>query len=463
LKISISLAIILFIFSSTIKNTRSISIFLLIFFFFGLIVANFNTPPKTPSVIQYYNEQYVTVEGIITYVDERLDHTKLTFKSQSIKLDFNKTKITGKVLIKSQLYPKYNYGDFIELSCKLTSPEPIEKFQYDKYLARYNIYSLCYSPKIILLKHNQANLILQKILHFKDFTSQTINQTIPEPQASFLAGILLGSRKGIPDKLLQDFNRTGVTHIIAISGYNITVISVMLLNLCLSLNINRKKAFWLVTFGITIFTILTGASAAVIRSAIMGILVLYSKYLGRANHTANILIITASIMCLINPKILLFDAGFQLSFLATIGLIYLSPKIKKYFLWLTIKFSIQENLISTLSAIIMTTPLILFQFERFSLVAPIVNLLILSFIPWVMLTGFIQVITGFISLQLGQLIGFTSWLILEYIIRTVSTFSSLPFASINLKINCGIMLIIYFCLSLFIFSKQKNIFIKMFK
>ena len=113
----------------------------------------------------------------------------------------------------------------------------------------------------------------------------------------------------------------------------------------------------------------------------MGMIVLFAKYAGRQTKVNNILALTCVLMLLVNPNILLFDAGFQLSFLATIGLIYFVPIIEKYFQWLPEKFALRENFVTTMSAIILTLPLILYQFKRLSTVAPIVNLLILSVIP----------------------------------------------------------------------------------
>ena len=399
--------------------------------------------------ISDYNNQTITFTAIVQEPDIRIDHVKLTIKTL--------TPARGNVLVRTTLYPKYDYGDLIEVKGKLQAPEPIEDFQYDKYLARYNIYSTCYSPKITPLENNQGNYIFSKLLKLKNIIQTTINRTIGEPHAAFLSGVLIGARQGIPADLLAGFNRTGVTHIIAISGYNITIIATMLMNLCLSCNINRKKAFKLLVIGILMFVILVGGSAAVIRAAVMGIIVSIAKQLGRQTRTANILALTAAIMLLINPKILIYDAGFQLSFLATLGLIYLSPKIEPYLQWVPKRFALQENLTSTMSAIIMTTPLILHQFNRFSVVAPIVNLLILPFIPLSMLTGFIQVIAGLLYLPLGKIIGYSSYFILEYIIRVVSFFSNLGFASIEMSVSLPVMVVMYVVLGLIIINKNAHV------
>lgn len=416
--------IIIFICFSLYLLTREIILLIIFFLFFGLWRLAIINEPLPANHIYYANENKTEFIAIITEIDERLDHTKLTINTQ--------TPWQGKVLVKTPLYPIYEYGTKIKISCFLKTPNKIDDFDYGQYLARYNVYSVCYSPKIEVLELNQGNLIMKWILQFKNHTQQTINKTITEPHAAFLSGLLIGARKGIPNNLMESFNRNGVTHIIAISGYNITIIATMFMNICLGFNINRKKAFKFMVLGITIFTIFVGMSAAVVRSAIMGIIVLLAKQIGRPAKINNVLALTAFVMLLHNPLILKFDVGFQLSFLATIGLIYLSEKIKPYFEFVPKFFSLQENLVSTLSATILTAPLIIYQFGRISLIAPITNILILPAIPLAMLLGFIQVILGMFWIPIGTTFGYLTYTVLQYIITIVNFLAQFEFSSINL-------------------------------
>jgi len=412
----------------------------IIIVFFGLLIFgifwnSLFAPTITDSHIAFYNEQNKNFQAIITSEpDVRLDKQKLTVSP----IDY-----AGKVLLSTQLYPEYEYGDKLEIDCKLQTPEPIENFKYDKYLAKSGIYSVCYQPQISLIEKNQANFIIAKILKFKKYVENKINQSVSEPQASLTAGILIGSRQGIPADLLDQFNTTGITHIIAISGYNITIIVVLLMNLGKYFSINRKKMIWLILIGLTFFVIITGMSASVVRAAIMGMIVVFARHIGRPSKVRNVLILSAVIMVLVNPRILIWDAGFQLSFISTIGLVYLTPVLQKYFKWLPEKFAIQENLTSTMSAIIMTLPLILFQFGRLSIVAPIVNLLVLPIIPIAMLVGFIMFLSSLVHQFFGQIIGWFSWLLLGYVIKVVEIFSALPFAAIEISISWYVMVILY--------------------
>lgn len=421
--LAVLLGIILIIFSRP-KSLLKMIVFCFLFFAFGIVRYQLSIPNINQNHIAYYNSQEIVFKGIIAdEPDVRLDHIKYRIKA----LDYQ-----GKVLVKANLYPRYQYGDVLEISCKLSQPEPIEDFKYDRYLAKSDIYSVCYRGQIKLIGHNQANPLKSAILKIKDKVVWVASQILPEPQSSFLGGLLWGAKKGLPQEILDNFSRTGVTHIIAVSGYNITIIATMLNGLFISFGLGRKKSFWLIVLAVTFFIIITGFPASIIRAGIMGVIILMSQTLGRASKIKNTLAITCLIMLLFNPKVLIWDAGFQLSFLATIGLVYLSPLISRQLKSLPNPLSIRDSLSTTLSAIIFTAPLILWQFGRFSVVAPLANLLILPVIPVTMLVGFLAVIAGLIWLPLAQLLAWAAWVLLTYILEVVRILANFSWSSIAL-------------------------------
>ena len=311
----------------------------LIFISLGIFRYELSLPRTNESYVQFYNGQEVRFAAVINEEpDVRKNHVKLIVNTVQ-GIENMSEQISGKVLLKTSLYPEYSYGDLLDITCKLEAPEPLtfttekarREFAYDKYLARYDIYSVCYRPKINLIASDQGNVIMAGLLNIKSKFVQAVQLSLPEPQASFLGGLILGAKKSIPDDLMESFNRTGTTHIVALSGYNITIIAVLVLNMCRYFWISRRKSFWVSLFAITFFVLVTGAQASIVRAGIMGMLVLLATQLGRMSQIANTLILAAVVMILINPKVLVFDTGFQLSFLATIGLVYLSPKLEKYF------------------------------------------------------------------------------------------------------------------------------------
>ena len=437
-----------------------------IFLFLGILRYEIALEEFTSDRISFYNEEEVTFIGIVSKEpDERKDKIKLTIKAEELEINNEIEKVSGNVLVNSKLYPKYKYGDRLEIKCKLEKPGVIKSddgldFAYDKYLAKENIYSLCYSPEIEFLESGEGNFLISALLKGKEKFVATVNKILPEPQAAFLGGLLYGARRSIPEDLMNQFNITGTTHIIAISGYNITILAAMLLNIAKGIGVSRKRSFWIALFGILFFVIIAGGQASIIRAAIMGGLVLLANQVGRVSRIKNALVFAAALMLIVNPKVLAFDAGFQLSFAATIGLIFLSPIFEKYFEKWPSVFGVKESLTSTMSAIILTAPLILYTFGRVSLVAPIANILILPVIPLAMAFGFVAVILGLINLGAGQIFGWLVWLVLSYIIKVAEFLSKISWASLDIgRINWSVLVLFYLAIGFFIYysTKVRNI------
>lgn len=429
-----------------------------IFLFLGMLRFHAAEVPQDESQISFHNGQKMTFSGIVSAEpDTRDSGVKLKVKSEKLEIGGGWREISGNVLVNAALYPAFDYGDELEVTCKLQKPEPILDFAYDKYLAKENIYSVCYWPDIKFIKSGEGNKIVAVILFVKEKLVETVNRIFPEPQAAFLGGLLYGAKRGIPQNLMDKFSVTGTTHIVAISGYNITILAALLLQVTKGLGLGRKKSFWFALSGILFFVILTGASASVVRAALMGGLVLLASQVGRISKITNALLFAAAAMLVFNPKILAFDAGFQLSFAATIGLVFLSPIFEKYLVKLPSFFGVKESLATTMSAIVFTLPLILYTFGRVSLIAPLANILILPMIPFTMAVGSVAVLGGMIYSGLGQFLGWLAWIFLSYIIKTVEILASIPWASAEVTGVHWIFLIIFYLLIIwFIWWKSEN-------
>ena len=416
---------------------------------FGLIRSELSIHKTTPQSIDYYNEQTLELTGVITEVDIRREKAKYTISVEDPTV--------GSLLISVDKYPEYSYGDRVKVFGKLQSPGEFNGFHYDNYLSRYNIYSVMYYPKIEVLETKQGNLFWHSMSFFQNAFLSRINQLFPEPHASFEAGLLVGARKGIPDKLMEKFNITGLTHIIAISGYNITIIIVFVM-WALS-GLPRRIGFIVAVITIILFTLFVGASPAVVRASIMGILGLLALNTGRQTNINITILFTAFLMVLINPKILWWDVGFQLSFAAVLGLIYIAPHFEKMFNLLPKTLGIREAIMMTMSAQVTALPIIVFNFERLSLIAPIANVLVVFAIPPAMLFGFVAVLLSIISKTLGLLIAYIAWGILSYIIYIIEITSIIPYASINLPGMKIWMVVIYYLLLislLYLFNHKKT-------
>lgn len=324
----------------------------------------------------------------------------------------------GKILVSADRYPIYKYGDCFFVSGKLAGIDLDES--YGRYLARYDIYGVMFMPKLVKSSSVSGNFFMKFLYFVKGVFYKRMNEIFPEPFAGFLGGLLLGSRGGIGKDLLNKFSVVGLTHIIAISGYNITII-INLFGFLFGF-LKRNARIFVSTIFIFIFVLLVGGSSSVVRAALMGTISLMAIVFERQYFCFLALMLTAFFMTLINPKILVYDVGFQLSFLATAGMIFFTDKLEKYFLWVPKRFLLRENLVITLSAQIFTAPLILLYFGRFSWVSIFANLLVLPFIPFAMLFGFLAVILSFFSSGFGVFVGFFGFLCLKLIIIFVDIF-----------------------------------------
>jgi competence protein ComEC len=389
----------------------------------GIFRYQLSLPKIDETKVWFYNGQRIDFQGIIIKEpDVRINHTKLTVQATG--------KITGKVLVSVGLYPEYQYGDLVSVYCQLKAPEPFDGFAYDRYLAKDNIYSQCSYPRVKLISRHNGDWLLTKIYQFKNKLKQTINSNLPEPQASLFSAITLGVRRGVPKNLSDKFSITGTSHLIAISGLHITIITVILMKIALGCYLSRKKAFWVITIALLVYVTMIGFPASAVRASLMGWLAMLAMYLGRLNRSTNALIFVASLMILVSPKILRDDIGFQLSFSAVLGLIYLSPLFEAKLAKLPSYLGLKESLQMTISAQIATMPLIVYNFGRLSLIGPVVNLLVLPVLPYLMIIGFAAL---FLSLVFPgtQYLFWPVWLILTYLIKVIEIFAAIPRAALN--------------------------------
>ncbi len=420
------------------------------------------------SIKQFNDKGRITLIGkVIEEPDVRSDNVKYKIKVE------NFAPARGDILLTAKKYPEYRYGDVLEISGKLKTPASFEDFDYAKYLAKDDIYSVIYYPEIKFLAAHQGNWFMSKLLAVKNRFEDSVSKILAEPQAALLDGLLLGEKRGLPQELMDDFSRTGTTHIIALSGYNITIIAVALMSLFNFFLLRRSIAFWAAVAIIILFVMMTGASASAVRAAVMGILVLVAQQSGRLYSIRNALIFAGALMVYVNPKVLTFDLGFQLSFAATLGLIYILPILRQWFIpdekekefvygqvsakaFVKSLKSIKLVLATTLAAQIAVLPLLVVNFGQLSLIAPLANVLILLFIPMTMLFGFLAGLAGIFWLGLGKILGWIAWLFLTYEIKIIELLVKIPLAALKFNWSWWGGGIYYFVLIYFVWYLSKK-------
>ncbi len=413
---------------------------------FTLGAARYSIVPLTSRVAQYNGEWNVTLRGIVVAEpDVRDNRVDLRVEVEVITHDFINTFTSGLVLVQAPLDSTIHYGDRIAASGFLGTPFVGDTFSYQDYLARYGIFSIMPNAAVRLIGEDRANPVMDAIFDFKDRARRAIAQSLPEPDASLLMGILLGDARGLPPEVSDAFSAVGASHIIAISGFNMAILSGVVMGL---LQRFRVRPRWAAVIGIStlvIYSVMVGASASVVRAAIMSSMLVIGAVIRRKSYVPASLAFVALLMSLANPLIL-WDVGFQLSFFATLGLaLFATPFTQLFNNGLShvlprssasrVGDFLAEPLVVSIAAQITTLPLIVLYFERLSLLSLVVNLLVLPVQAVLLILGLVATLIAFILPPLAQLLYWLDMLLLSWTIDVVRLFARLPFAEIQLQVE----------------------------
>src|SRR3989344_2309169 len=392
--------------------------------------------------------QKIEFKGIVIDYPQRGDFQKFTIQLQY--------PYSGKILVKLKSYPSFNYGDLIAFQGIIEKPFSDD---YASYLAKDGIFGINDFPKTKFLAENQASKIKFSLLKLKESVVANFQKVLEPQKAAFLGGIVLGERGEFSKEFKEKMNKSGTSHLVALSGYNITIVAYGI-GIFLGWFLRRKTAFYFSVMAIAAFVLMTGAEASAIRAAIMGIIILLAQQIGKIHSTRNAVAVAGLIMVLINPKVLRFDLGFQLSFAALLGIVYLAPAIQKFFKMKEEKgfLSWRENLLTTASAQLAVMPLLLINSGGFSPVSIVGDILILETIPLIMFFGFLLGATGFLFLPLAIVFGWFINLFLSYDLKIINVFSDFPWLTIEMGIFSA--LTYYSAIVAFIFYNNKKIPIK---
>lgn len=281
----------------------------------------------------------------------------------------------------------------------------------------------------------------QLLLPTRDILAAKIDQILPYPQSGLLSGIILGSTKNLPYFLKTQLQATSTIHIVVVSGQNLTIMAGFIMSLTAFLG--RRKTIFLTLISIVFYSLLTGLGVPVIRAALMVSLSFVAQILGKEKTGWWVLLLTAAGMLLFNPNWLL-SISFQLSFLATLGVVVVSPILSQYLK--LVPRVLREDLAVTIAAQLLTLPVIAYNFYQVSLVGILVNSLILWSIPIVMIVGFFSLVLGFANILLGQLLGLIPGVLLTYFIYLVQIFAKLPFSAIRINETGMILWVGYYLL-----------------
>ena len=332
-------------------------------------------------------------------------------------------------------YTEYNYGQYLKLNGKINTPRNFKSnggrtFDYTNFLLKDGIVFEMKKPAIEVVDRIGNGGVAKYLFKIKNGFIENIKKVMGEPHAALAGGLVVGEKSALGKDLIDDFRKAGLIHIVVLSGYNITIVADTIRRVLAFLP--RTIGIGLGGFGILAFGILVGGGATVVRSCIMAMIALLASLLRKDYNVSKALFVAAALMLIQNPLILFYDPSFQLSFLATLGLILLSSPIEKKLGFITEKFGIRGLVASTLATQIFVSPYILYMMGQLSIIGIVVNILVLPIIPATMLFVSLTGLLGFLSHFVSEITGWISYIMLSYELFMVRFFASLPFASIEL-------------------------------
>lgn len=390
---------------------------------------------KLPPVFENSVGSSVAVEGVVVRdPDQRERTTHLVIEVQKL----NDVSITEnvRVLLFADSFETTVYGDRISVKGKLKKPEPFETdtgrtFNYPKYLRAHNIFYTISFPQVTKLATGEGHPIVAGLLSVKHLFIKGIERAVPEPQSALLAGLLLGEKQSLGEKITGFFRNAGVIHIIVLSGYNVALVIQWILFIFLKI-FPRTVAYSFSALFVIGFAVMTGGSETTIRALIMALLMMVATVLHRPKVALRMLALAAAVMALWNPYIVLYDLSFQLSILATLGLILFSETIASRLKFIPDfkYFPFREIVSTTLATQVTVLPLLIFSIGAISLVFLPANVLVLPAVPVAMFVGFFASIISLLAPVFTFPLSLISYGILSYIISIATFFGSLPFASL---------------------------------
>ncbi len=366
---------------------------------------------------------------------------------------------TGLVIqVRAGSFPQYQFGEVLEIECLMSHPDTLnsDEFAYGRYLRMQGIDAVC-DQSTVNTKNEHTRLGVKGwLVKSRQYIGSKVREIWAEPNASFIAGILYGDRAGLPKELKDQFSAAGLTHIMAVSGYNVTIVANVMMAVLRGVGVGRKKSFGVVLIAVVGFVIFVGASASAVRAGIMGVVALLGKTLGRGSRAGPVIVASVLLMTVGNPMLLLYDVGLHLSVLATMGLIYVAPLIEPYLQWLTERFGLREAVSTTLAATIITAPILSYVFGTVSIITVLANLVVLPLIPVLMIVSAIATSVSLVSVVLGKVVGVVAWGISAYVLLVTRLASTVPYGLVELQMSLPIVILMYSMLTLWWYKKKQK-------
>lgn len=422
----------------------------------ALGILRFNSIDQpAPYIFESQVDQKVSLVGIIS------DEPTIKENNQKLNIEVELDSVKTNILVSAGLDENFKYGDEVKFFGNLEKPENFttdqgKEFDYVNYLRKDGILYVMNYAHLEVISQNNGSRIKRTLFYIKEKFLEKMNLAISYPENLLMGGLILGEKASFNEALRKSFVDTGTIHIVALSGYNVTIVAEWFMKLFKSFPSNIGIGMGMLA--VVLFVLMSGGSSTALRAGIMAILALFARATGRNYDVARALILAGLVMVFMNPFVLVYDVSFQLSFMATVAVIFLAPRIEKYFMWVTDHFGLRDIVSVTVAAYVFVMPFILYKMGNLSIVALPANVLILPLIPFTMLLGFLTGLLGMIYYVLAIPFGFISFLFLHYELSVIGILSHIPFAALSIPdfpLWLTISIYVYFLYRLFGRSLKK--------
>ena len=425
-------------------------------------------PPTDDRRLSYYNDAGDTsLRGFVSAEPSIRDrYTQLEISALKIEHGDEWRPVRGRLVLDVPHYPEFEYGDSLLVTGRLETPPVLDDFSYKEYLASRGVHSLVRRAQVTVLSERRRWSFARWVYGQKKALRGVLESILPDPDAGLLSGILLGLSHTLPDYLWRAFRNAGLTHIIVISGFNISLVSQAAM-LITRRSLHRWLALGISFCAIAFYAFFVGLSAPVLRAALMGCLFILGLLAGRRSHPLTSLAAASLLMTAWNP-LTVWSVSFQLSFASTLALILIEPVLARgAYAWMTgaggtgwasswIR-GVREVFLATLAAQMATLPIIWYHFSQVSVVSLLANALVLPAQPPIMILGGIAAALGRLWLPAGRLAAWLVWPLLRYTIVITRSLGDLPLASVTVpSIGPGLVWAFYAVLCIVFLRRRRG-------
>ncbi len=429
-----------------IRKTRFVSLMVVLSIIGYLRYEQHAAERSRDELVSFRDTESVILRGSVASLPETRD-TSTRWLLQVEQLRANRADAweprSGLVQVYSRWQQPIEYGEVLELTGKMATPPKLDGFDYQEYLGRQGVHSTMRYPQITRAGQASRLSILAPLFKIRESVAGILQQSIPEPESALAQGILLGIRGAIPQHILDDFKRTGTTHILAISGHNLSVMLGLFVISGGWIVGRRHTVFLLAVFvGLWTYAVLAALSPSVVRAALMASFLIGGILAGRPTDAFVSLGAAGFLMTLVDPY-LIHDIGFQLSFLAMIGLVASAPlysAAEGYVrsrrteaqgkLWPAAQF-VGANAAATLGATAFTIPVIALNFQVLPLAALPATLFGLPALTVILLGALATALIGALFPFAAVIPATVTWLASKYLILVVALWARVPAASLQ--------------------------------